>query len=312
MEKKKVIIDCDPGIDDAFALLFAMKNPEFDILGITTVAGNGPVEWSTINALKLRNLAERMDIPVYRGAEKPIARERINEDGANVHGADYMGNNSLPMPVHEENTNATEFILEMADKEDITIITIGATTNLANAYQQNPDKFRKVKKIVSMGGAILYGNTSPVAEYNYWSDPEAARMIFESSVPIYMLGLNVTEQIPFTKAHQKQLADGDKCCRFASEIVNYFFALPEYSQDLIDNNCAVLHDLTAVIACCRPELFTWKHCHVEISNSELTRGECIADVKDDWKKEKNCYIAVSADIDAYYELFFHTMMGNNE
>lgn len=306
--KRKVIIDCDPGIDDAIGLLFAMRCPEFEILGITAVAGNGPVEYSTMNALKLTALAERLDIPVYRGEEKPILRERIGEDGAGVHGADYMGENNLPIPVHEAKPGAADFILEMAERGDVTIITTGAMTNLAVAYRKNPKLFRKIKSIFSMGGSILYGNMTPVSEYNYWSDPEAVQSVFQSMVPIYMLGLNLTEQIPFTKDHQALLLKGDKCCRFGGEILKYFFALPEYGQELIDNNCAVLHDLTAIIACCRPELFTWEHYYIDISVAEITRGECVADIKDAWEKEKNCYVAVSVQTEEYYKLFFETMM----
>lgn len=307
-EKRKIIIDCDPGIDDAFGLLFAMRRPEFEVLGITAVAGNGPVEYSTINALKLTALANRMDIPVYIGAAKPICRERTGEDGAGVHGSDYMGDNDLPDPDCEARPGAADFILEKASQEEITIITTGAMTNLAMAYQKDKETFKKIENIYSMGGSVLYGNMTPVSEYNYWSDPEAAQMVFESGVPIYMLGLNLTEKIPFTKEHQARLQEGDKCCRFAAKIVECFFALPEYGQELIDNNCAVLHDLTAVIACCKPELFTWKHCHVDISTSELTRGECVADMRDDWKKSKNCYVAVSAQIEEYYKLYYQTMM----
>ena len=307
-ERRKVIIDCDPGIDDAVGLLFAMRRPEFEILGITAVAGNGPVEFSTMNALKLTELAGRSDIPVYRGEEKPVRRERTGEDGASVHGADYMGENDLPAPEKTAFPGAADFILEMAEKEQITVITVGAMSNLAAAYEKNPEKFRKIESIFSMGGSVLYGNMTPVAEYNYWSDPEAAQMVFESGVPIFMLGLNMTEQIPFTKEHQARLLKGDACCRFEGKALEWFFALPEYGQELIDNNCAVLHDLTAVIACCQPELFSWKHCHVEISTAELTRGECVADMRGDWEKEKNCYVATSVKIEEYYRLFFETMM----
>lgn len=309
MDKKKVIIDCDPGIDDAAGLLFAMRRPEFEIVGITTVAGNGPVECSTRNALKLTALAERLDIPVYRGCEKPICRERTGEDGASVHGADYMGNNDLPVLSHEEKMEAADFILEKAaGQEEITVITVGPMTNLATACEKDINTFKKINRIFSMGGSVFYGNMTPVSEYNYWSDPEAAKIVYESMVPIYMLGLNMTEQIPFTKEHQARLLTGDKCCRFLGKALDYFFALPEYGQELIDNNCAVLHDLTAMIACCRPELFTWENWHVEISTSELTRGECVVDMRDDWKQEKNCYVAVAAQKDEYYKLYFQTMM----
>lgn len=305
MDKKKVIIDCDPGIDDAIGLLFAMRRPEFEILGITAVAGNGPVECSTQNALKLTALADRLDIPVYSGCEKPICRERTGEDGASVHGADYMGNNHLPIPTHEAKTGAVDFILEKAFEEEITVITVGPMTNLAAAYKKDKETFKKIKNIFSMGGSILYGNTTAVSEYNYWSDPEAAQMVFESMVPIYMLGLNATEQIPLKKEHQDMLMKGDKCCRFAGEVLTY---LLEYGQEFVGEYAAVVHDLTAMVACCRPELFTWENWHVEISTSDITRGECVADMRDDWKQEKNCYVATSIQKEEYYKLYFETMM----
>lgn len=308
--KKNIIIDCDPGIDDAFALAFAMSRPEFNILGITTVAGNAPLSTTYGNAVRIAELMERSDITVFAGCDKPLERSLAFEDYIDIHGSNGLGGVDLTDPkLKPSNEKAEDYIISTLlshESGTITLVTLGPLTNLAAAIKKNPEAVARAKEIYSMGGAILYGNITPVAEFNYWADPEAAKIVFESNIPIYMVGLNVTEQVRLTDKHAQLMKQHGNNSVIA--LADMMPVILDYCNRYEEVNSAAMHDLTAVIACLQPELLDWTHCTVQISTTKVTRGECIADIVDAWKKPKNCYVATSVKSQEILELFFRTML----
>ena len=197
---RKIIIDCDPGIDDALALMLALSSPELNILGITTVSGNVPAQVGADNALKVLKQMNRLDIPVYCGAEIPLKKDYV--DARDTHGEDGLGETNYPKADGVSwKGGAVDFIIETLQKETgVSIIAIGPMTNLALALQKCPEAFQRLDEFISMGGNFRsYGNCSPVAEYNYWCDPDAANYVYQNlGTMIHMVGLDVTRKIVFT------------------------------------------------------------------------------------------------------------------
>ncbi len=203
---RRVIIDTDPGVDDAFALLLAMRSPELKIEGITPVAGNVPLELSLPNALRMVEIAGRTDIPVAAGAKTPLQRRLITATYA--HGENGLGGAVFPAPKIKPIADpASVFIRQVVRKYpgQVSLIMLGPQTNLATALASDPDLARMIKSVVMMGGSLSGGNVTPAAEFNIYVDPEAARMVFQSGIPITMVGLDVTRKTALTDAHVKVL-----------------------------------------------------------------------------------------------------------
>lgn len=311
-ENRKLLIDTDPGIDDAFALFFAMARPEFEILGITAVSGNSPVDATLANALRIAAFAgKKGSIPVIRGHERPLRAEPHVEAGEDCcHGIDGLGGSRIPYTkegLHEG--TAENFILQTLAGNDpgtVTLVSIGPMTNVAAAIQKDPETMKRVREIYSMGGAVPGGNMTPVAEFNYWADPDAAAVCYESGIPIRMVGLNATEQIVLTDREADRIRD------YGGKITDSLVPMLEHSFAYYKKECGldgmIPHDLLAMEACLNPELITWKPCHVEVSCTKVTRGECVADVVDAWKQPKNCYVAGSVDRERFLRLFFETLL----
>lgn len=207
MNARKVIIDCDPGIDDVLALLLALRSPELDVLGITVVCGNVPTVQGGENTLKVLEFLERLDIPVYLGETRPLVRTYV--DAVDTHGADGLGETFLPRTsVVSPKEGAVEFMAKtLLEQEGVSVIALGPLTNLARLAEKHPDAFSGMEELVSMGGSYRsHGNCSPVAEYNYWCDPHAAKAVFNafSTHPalkekhLHMIGLDVTREIVLT------------------------------------------------------------------------------------------------------------------
>jgi inosine-uridine nucleoside N-ribohydrolase len=204
----RIVLDVDPGIDDALAILLALCSPELQVEAITTVAGNLPLEVTTRNALKVVELAGRTDVPVARGARKPLAGKLTLADY--VHGEDGLGGAQLPAPVKSIDPRpAAEMIVELveANPGEITVVAVGPLTNLATALRLTPGVAGKVKAFVLMGGAWSGGNTTPAAEFNIYSDPEAAQVVLESGVPITILTLEATRQAVLQRDDLTALGD---------------------------------------------------------------------------------------------------------
>ncbi len=200
--KRKVIIDCDPGIDDSLALMLALSSDEIEVIGITIVCGNSPVEMGFENAKKILAHMQRLDIPIFVGADKPLKKTFC--DALDTHGADGLGESFLKdIPGYHQTMDAVTFLSKTLKKQSCSIIALGPLTNLAQLISQDVEAFDKIEQLVSMGGSYKsHGNCSPVAEYNYWEDPEAARLVYQQMAKtkkqIHMVGLDVTRKIVLT------------------------------------------------------------------------------------------------------------------
>ncbi|SVE40212.1 uncharacterized protein METZ01_LOCUS493066, partial [marine metagenome] len=199
---RKIIIDTDPGIDDSMAIFYALNSPEIELLGLTTIFGNASTEICTINALRLLEIAGRSDIPVYKGAEKPISSERRGSPGF-VHGLDGQGNSNLPPPkISVQNETALEFLHKTIrdNPGEVTLVPIGPLTNIAELLIHDGSIDQDIKEIILMGGnAISEGNATPTAEANIINDPEAADIVFSANCEISMVGLDVTNKVFMSK-----------------------------------------------------------------------------------------------------------------
>src|SRR2546430_9533091 len=205
----RVIIDTDPGVDDALALLLAMRSPELKIEAITPVAGNVPLELSLPNALRMVEIAGRTDIPVAVGAKAPLLRRLVT--AAYAHGENGLGGAVFPEPkIKPVAEPAAKFISQIVRKYpgEVTLITIGPLTNIATALNMDSELARMVKSLVMMGGSLSGGNITPAAEFNVYVDPEAARIVFQSGIPITMVGLDVTRKTSLTDEHVRILEAG--------------------------------------------------------------------------------------------------------
>lgn len=271
----RVIIDTDPGVDDAFALLLAMRSPELKIEGITPVSGNVPLELTLPNALRMVEIAGRTDIPVAAGAKGPLTRRLVT--AAYVHGENGLAGAVFPDPKTKPVSEpAPDFIRMTVRKHpgEITLITIGPLTNVAMALNMDPDLTGMIPRIVMMGGSLSGGNITPAAEFNIYVDPEAARVVFQSGIPITMVGLDVTRKTGLTDEHVRRLESAQNpVSQAAANIAHH--AIQHYREAgfLVDPN---MHDSLAVAAFLNPSLLKWKEYYVDVETSgELTAGETL-------------------------------------
>ena len=227
MDKRKVIIDCDPGIDDALAIILALKSKEIEVVGITTVSGNVESLQGAKNALKVLKLLGRLDIPVYLGEGKPVKRELVTAQ--DTHGEDGLGETFLEEVSSEYiRENGVDFILNtLKNQENVSIIALGPLTNLCRAIEKDSESFHRVKEIVSMGGAYKsHGNCSPVAEFNYWVDPHGAREFLKKfNGEFTMVGLDVTREIVLTPNLREMIH------QFKDEIGDFIYDITRFYVD---------------------------------------------------------------------------------
>ena len=283
-KKRGIIIDCDPGHDDAMAILWALASPNLEIKAITTVAGNQTLEKVTNNAIKVLTKARQYKIPVACGAKEPLIRKLV------IGGQIVHGDSGLEGPILPENGfNISELsalklyekILEES-KEKITFVGIGPLTNIAQLLITRPDLKQKIEEIYIMGGGTI-GNWTPAAEYNIFADPEAAKVVFNSSLPIIMAGLDVTQKAYITREENEILrAQGNEISVFAAELIDYF---SRYHYEVEGFPGCTLHDPCAIAALVHPELFESVQCNVDVEvTGELTRGMTVVDTIDYQKK----------------------------
>lgn len=271
MRKIPVIIDTDPGHDDAIALMLAISSEYLDIRGLTIVAGNSTLQNTANNALRILSLLGK-DISVYKGAERPMLSPL--KPARSIHGESGLAGTTLPEEVRSaEAKGAVQFIEDEArSDEKITIIALGPLTNIAAFILAAPEKAERVEKICMMGGAVFGGNVTPAAEYNVWQDPEAASIVFSSGIPIVMCGLDVTRKCRLLEKDTEKIRKSEgKASALAAEIIDYF-GKSTGSGDLI------LHDAIAVARVIRPELFKSKGYNVVIDlDGRYTRGCTVTD-----------------------------------
>jgi purine nucleosidase len=303
--KHRIIIDTDPGQDDAVAILLALAAPaEIDILGIVAVAGNVGLVQNAKNARKVLELGGRPDIPVYAGCEHPIRRRLVTAE--HVHGQTGLDGPDLPEPkLRLQAQHGVDYLIEtlFAEPEGtVTICALGPLTNLAMAMIKAPTIIPRIKKIVLMGGGYFEGgNITPVAEFNIYVDPEAADVVMRSGVDIVMVPLDVTHQVLATKERIARIkAIGNKAGAAVTAMLEFSerFDLGKYGWE-----GAPLHDPCVIAYLLHPELFQGRHINVSIeTGSELTVGMTVADYWGVTGKAKNCTYLRSADADGFYKL----------
>jgi inosine-uridine nucleoside N-ribohydrolase len=271
----RVIIDTDPGVDDAFALLLAMRSPELKIEGITAVAGNVPLELTLPNALRMVEIAGRTDIPVAAGAKAPLLRRLVT--AAYAHGENGLGGAVFPEPTTKPAPEpAAEFIRSVIKKypKEVTLITVGPLTNVAAALNSDPELASLVKGVVMMGGSLSGGNITPAAEFNIYVDPEAARIVFQSGIPVTMVGLDVTRRTSLTDEHVRVLeAAQNPVSQAAAKIARHAIDHNRERGFLVGPN---MHDSLAVAAFLDPSILKWKEYYVDVETTgELTAGQTL-------------------------------------
>ncbi|GAN61670.1 hypothetical protein ACI01nite_24600 [Acetobacter cibinongensis] len=279
MTPQKIIIDTDPGQDDAIAIMLALASPEFEVLGLVAAAGNVPVEQTAENACKILELAGRLDVPVYKGCPRPIRRPPINAQ--HVHGDTGMDGPDLPAPtLTPMPQHGVAFLLDTLASnpaQTITIVTLGPMTNLSTAIIQAPDIVARAKRIVSMCGAWAEsGNITPSAEFNAFADPDAAAIVLVSGLPLTLLPLDVTHKFLITPERLEKLAAlPGRCARAAYDMLNFSarFDLKKYGW-----SGAPLHDPCTIGWLLAPEFFSGRRVNVEVEvSSPLTLGATAVD-----------------------------------
>ncbi|UUR86220.1 nucleoside hydrolase [Clostridium perfringens] len=290
MDKRKVIIDCDPGIDDALAIILALKSKEIEVIGITTVSGNVESLQGAKNALKVLKLLGRLDIPVYLGESKPVKRELVTAQ--DTHGEDGLGETFLEEVSSEYiRENGVDFILNtLKNQENVSIIALGPLTNLYRAIEKDSETFHRVKEIVSMGRAYKsHGNCSPVAEFNYWVDPHGAREFLKRfNGEFTMVGLDVTREIVLTPNLREMIH------QFKDEIGDFIYDITRFYVDFHWEQertlGCVINDPLAVEYFINRELCDGFKAYVDISCEDISMGQSVVDVADFYKRRKNVFV----------------------
>jgi inosine-uridine nucleoside N-ribohydrolase len=298
---RKIIIDTDPGIDDAMAIFYALSAPELEVIGLTAVFGNSTLQICTRNALKLLEIAERTHIPVYAGAERPLAMPFPG--GANfVHGTDSQGDTHLPPPLTAPAVgHAAQFLIDQIRMSpgEITVVALGPLTNIALMMMLAPGIDRHIREIVLMGGnAFAAGNATPTAEANIWNDPEAADMVFTASCPITMIGLDVTHKILMTAEQLDLISTFDNPrAQHLARILPFYrrFYIERHGRDGIH-----AHDSTTITYLLNPDIFKTVRYPVCVETMGISRGKTWAAVNraelvTPWKGRQEVTICVDVN-----------------
>lgn len=311
MERKRVIIDCDPGIDDSLALMLALNSPELEVVGITIVCGNVPVELGFENAKKILKLMNRLDIPIYKGEEKPLKREYVSAQ--DTHGMDGLGESAIALVEgYEKQRDAVTYLEETLSRESISIIALGPMTNLARLLERNEELVGHIEEMVSMGGNFRsHGNCSPVAEYNYWCDPDAAAYVYQKFYEhhklIHMIGLDVTRRIVLTPtlvAYMKRL--NKEIGSFVEQITNFYMDFHWEYENIIG---CVINDPLAVAYFFDRSLCNGFEAYTEIANDGICMGQSVVDSMHFYKKHANSRVLVAVDNTRFMKVFIERLTG---
>ena len=308
MKPKPILIDTDTGVDDAMALVLALNSPELSVKAITTVAGNIDVTKCTRNVERILDLLNIQDRPIVaEGASRPLRLPLVK--ASEVHGKDGLGDvpACLPRSRTSKHPRAVETILRCCDQYGarLTIVAIGPLTNLALAWKKNPRVMRKVGRIVTMGGAIrVPGNTGPVAEFNYFVDPDAAHIVLNSGVPVTVIPLDVTHQVVVMRKEMEYRAKR-RASRAALAILKFTESYMKYHLDTQGFNGGYLHDPTAVGVAIDPSLVKTRNVHVDVeSKGAFTRGMTVTDLRGQRDPSQTTVdVAVAIDRERFLKLF---------
>ena len=296
-----ILVDCDPGHDDAIALLLALASPEVELVGVTTVAGNQTLEKTTANALRVLEFAGRGDVPVAAGADRPLLREP--SVAAHVHGETGLDGPDLPPPQGAPvSEHAVDFLAARITESatPATLVPLGPLTNVALLLARYPGVLTSIDRVVLMGGATGLGNITPAAEFNIWADPEAAARVFDSGLDLTIVGLDVTHQALMMDEDAERLRSSGRTGRMVAELYDFFHG---YHQRTYGFGGSPIHDALALAGVFRPHLLRTEHRHVAVDcGSELSRGRTLVDL---WRRTDaapNAHVAVDVEGRAFIEL----------
>jgi purine nucleosidase len=305
MAPRKIIIDTDPGQDDAVAILLALASPEdVTVLGITAVAGNVSLDLTQQNARIICELAQKTDVPVFAGAKRPLERPLVTAE--HVHGKTGLDGPQLPDPTMTlQDQHAVDFIIQTLRAEPsgtITLCPLGPLTNIAAAFNQAPDIIERVQEVVLMGGAYFeVGNITPTAEFNIYVDPEAAKIVLKSGADITMMPLDVTHKALVTKNRNDRFRALETPVGVAVAEMTDFFE--RFDREKYGSDGAPLHDPTVIAYLINPKLFTGRYVNVEVeTKSELTLGMTVADWWRVSNREPNAMFIGDLDADGFFDL----------
>jgi inosine-uridine nucleoside N-ribohydrolase len=301
MTPTPIILDCDPGHDDAIALLLAIASPEVELVGVTTVAGNTTIDKTTNNALRILELAGRSDIPVYRGADRPFIRAQ--DVATHVHGESGLDGPELPPPsTREQELHAVDYLAQEIRARDgkVTLIPTGPLTNIGLLFALHPDV--RPERIVVMGGAIGEGNRTPAAEFNIWADPEAAQRVFVEAGDTTMIGLDVTHRALITDAHTERMRGAGRVGKVVAELMDFYARF--HKSRYPDLQGSPMHDPVCVAHVIDPSLVTVLAAAIEV---DCSGGPSWGRTNVDWRNrehfgEPNAKVGVDIDGERFAEL----------
>jgi pyrimidine-specific ribonucleoside hydrolase len=304
---KPILIDCDPGHDDMVAIMVAVASPELELVGVTTVAGNQTGAKTHLNALKTLTLIDQTGIPVARGADKPLFRDLTV--APEIHGVSGLDGADLPEPGFQGvEQHAVDFLIQtiMESSRPVTLVPTGPLTNVALAMLKDPRITTRLERIVLMGGAVFDSNITPAAEFNIYVDPEAAKVVFGSGVPLAMVGLDVTNKALFGFEDIGRLAAmKGKVSQVVAPLLEFF---ARANRNIFGFDGAPLHDALAVAHLIAPEVIKTRTLNVEIeTDGELTRGRTVADVYGITGKPANTEVALEVDADLFREIVIQSI-----
>lgn len=308
MNPTPIVMDVDPGHDDAVALLMACGSPDLDLLAVTTVAGNVPIEKTTRNALRILSLAGRTDVPVGLGAAAPLERPlRTAED---IHGESGLDGPEIPEPLFEpDGRDAVALISEVvrASPQPVVLIPVGPLTNVAMFLREHHDLRDNIASISLMGGSIGVGNTTPAAEFNVFVDPEAAREVFASGLPITMCGLDVTHQAGAGPEVRERLRSTGGVGATVAGLLEFFAGT---YRNTFGFDAPPIHDAVAVAAVAHPEVLETRLMRVDVECvGEWTRGETVCDVHGITGRSPNAEVGLRLDRERFFEMLYGALEG---
>lgn len=298
-----IILDCDPGHDDAIALILALASPELELKAVTTSAGNQTPDKTLRNALRILTLLQRSDIPVAGGAVKPLMRELIIAD--NVHGESGLDGPDLPEPNFAPQTcNAVELIAQTlrASQQPVTVVATGPLTNIALLLTSHPELHAKISRIVIMGGAAMLGNWTPAAEFNIYVDPEAAEIVFQSGLPIVMAGLDVTHRAQIMSEDIERFRHlGNPVADVVADLLDFF--MEYHKQEKWGFQGAPLHDPCTIAWLIKPDIFTCVDRWVGVeTQGKYTQGMTVVDYYSLTANQPNTTVMMDVDRQAFVDL----------
>lgn len=309
MTPSKIIIDTDPGQDDAAAIMLALASPELEVLGITAVAGNVPLALTGRNARMVTEICGRGDIAVYAGADRPLARKLVTAE--HVHGKTGLDGIDLFEPARPlESKHAVDFIIETLRSEPagtITLCPLGPLTNIAMVLERAPDVAGRIKQIVLMGGGFFEGgNITPSAEFNIYVDPEAAKIVFGAGIPLTMMPLDVTHKVLTTKVRVERLrANGNRASIAMADMLEFF---ERFDEEKYGTDGGPLHDPTVIAWLLDPDMFSGRNCNVEIeTGSDLTLGATVVDWWRVTERPQNALVFKDVDADRFFDLLIERL-----